>query len=314
MSNKPRLLTFPNVLPTMASLPSRPPRRQPRSIPPFLRLPLEIREAIYSYLLPRENVSHPLPSVGITSVNHRPPTSSLLNIHPQITSEILSYFYAIATWKLVFSHAFNFFRIDPDLRKLEQSPSLSHIRKVEVVFFCDVLLLKSYPSFGVESFCAEIERRASRACDVLRKAERLNTVIVSWCDSTDTGHWEQKAKILAPLRKLSEEEGRRRTVHFRIGDITGPKDMDRATFVEALQEVLGTSDGLRRSLDGANDDVDDPSSKYRMLAFDVRQERHRLAGQPGGIPRMGRDRTGWGGAPPSLEAPAEEAEDLAALS
>jgi hypothetical protein len=117
--------------------------RQPA---PILRLPLELRQHIYAYLLPSENVSHPLPSVGITSVDHRPPSASLLNIHPALSDEILDYFYSISTWKLVFSHAFNFFRVDPELRKLEQSPSLTRIRRVEVVFFCDVRNETPHPS------------------------------------------------------------------------------------------------------------------------------------------------------------------------
>ena len=60
-----------------------------QTTPAIFRLPLELRQQIYSYLLPRENVSHPLPSVGITSVSHRPPTAALLNIHPIIADEIM---------------------------------------------------------------------------------------------------------------------------------------------------------------------------------------------------------------------------------
>ncbi|KAK4506424.1 hypothetical protein PRZ48_000154 [Zasmidium cellare] len=271
----------------------------PKPLPPILTLPIELREQIYTYLLPLENVSHPLPSVGITSVSHRPPTSSLLNIHPTITAEILDYFYTIATWKLVFSHAFNFFRVDPELRRLESSPSLSHIRKVEVVFFCDVLLLHSYPSFGVESFCQEIERRAARACDVLGQARKLRVVVVSWCDSTGTGRWDEKAKILRPLRKLKDKN---ENVVFRIGKVNGPDDLEREGFVQALRDVLGAEERIETGYDG----TEDPSSSLRMLAFDVRQDRRQLSAQPGfSMPKMGM-RSGWKGAPPSMEAPLED--------
>ena len=146
----------------------------PTKIRPHLfTLPLELRQQIYSHLLPAQPTSHPLPSVGLTSVSHRPPTSALLNIHPQIGDEILEHFYTITTWKLIFSHAFNFFRADPHLQILEQSPALHSIRKVEIVFFCDILLLKNYPSFGLRNFCAEIRRRAERACEVLAQARSL---------------------------------------------------------------------------------------------------------------------------------------------
>ena len=235
-------------------------------VPAILRLPIELRQQIYSYLLPRENVSHPLPSVGITSVSHRPPSARLLSIHPTISSEILDQYYAITTWKLIFSHAFNFFRVDPDLYNLERCPSLRRLRQVEVVFFCDILLLKEYPSFGLGSFCAEIRRRADRACDVLLKAQELSSVTVSWIDTTNTGGWEDKAKILSPLRKL------RGRVDFQIGEINGPDDVDQEAFVRAMQEVLGSG---RRVHSGEQASKDEPS-QLRMLAFDIRQERQCL--------------------------------------
>ncbi|CAK1355172.1 unnamed protein product [Cercospora beticola] len=259
--------------------------------PPLLRLPLELRQHIYSYLLPRENVSHPLPSVGITSVDHRPPSRPLLNIHPALTAEILDYFYSISTWKLVFSHAFNFFRVDPDLRKLEQSPSLRLITKVELVFFCDVLLLQSYPSFGLESFCTEIKRRATRACQVLSNATHLRTVVVSWCDSTNTGRWSQKSDIIAALQVLDTQSP---GLRFQIGSVSAD-DVDEEQFAMALQNVLGVGQRLDTVHRGP-----DPASELRMLAFDVRQERLKLLSQPGGYPEQRMTTNGWRAAPSSL--------------
>jgi hypothetical protein len=238
------------------------------TLPPLFRLPPELSQQIYSYLLPRENVSHPLSSVGITSVSHRLPPLSLLRVHPRMTADLLDYFYSITTWKLIFSHAFNFFRVDPFLQKLEQNTILRRIQKVEVVFFCDILLLKEYPSFGLESFCAEIRRRADRACDVLSNAEHLTSVTVSWIDTTLTGGWEEKATILEPLRKLAV--GRRQPVTFRIGEINGPEDLDRERFVSAMRTVLGHDGQLDAGLDGVGEDG---PSQLRMLAFDPRQER-----------------------------------------
>ncbi|PPJ59994.1 hypothetical protein CBER1_02669 [Cercospora berteroae] len=259
--------------------------------PPLLRLPLELRQHIYSYLLPRENVSHPLPSVGITSVDHRPPSRPLLNIHPALTAEILDHFYSISTWKLVFSHAFNFFRVDPDLRKLEQSPSLRLITKVELVFFCDVLLLQSYPSFGLESFCAEIKRRATRACQVLSHATHLRTVVVSWCDSTNTGRWSQKSDIIAALQVLDTHSP---GLRFQIGSVSAD-DVDEEQFAMALQNVLGVGQRLDTVHRGH-----DPASELRMLALDVRQERFKLLSQPGAYSEQHMTRNGWRAAPSSL--------------
>lgn len=170
------------------------------------------------------------------------------------------------------------------------------------MFFCDVLLLQSYPSFGVESFCEEIERRAERACEVLGKAGKLRVVVVSWCDSTGTGRWDEKAKILRPLRKLKDKNA---NVTFRIGQVNGPEDLEREDFVKAVREVLGAEESrLETGYDGA----EDPSSSLRMLAFDVRQDRSLLSSsQPGGFPiSMGGRRSGWRGAPPSMEVPVED--------
>ncbi|KAK3071755.1 hypothetical protein LTR53_008083 [Teratosphaeriaceae sp. CCFEE 6253] len=242
--------------------------RQPRPLPPLLRIPLELRQEIYAYLLPRENVSPPLPTVGITSVTHRLPSSNLLNIHPDLTGEVLDYFYAITTWKLIFSHAFNFFRCDPLLLRLEQCSALAHIRRVTLVFFFDLLLLREYPSFGLESFCAEIRRRCERACSVLAQARSLTHVTVSWIDTTLTGTLEEKATILQPLRKLGPR------VTFRVGEISGPADVDRCRFERVLQDMLGDGGKLETGLDGAGED--EGPTRMRMLAFDPRQERHRL--------------------------------------
>jgi hypothetical protein len=245
-----------------------------RPKPSLLNLPLEIRQEIYSHLLPPGNVSHPLPSVGIASVTHRLPTGALLNIHPQITFEILDYYHSIATWKIIFSHAFNFFRLDPDLRHLQCSAALPNIRKVEIVFFCDILLLKDYPSFGIDKFCTEIRKRANRACHVLAGARKLQSVTVSWIDTTMTGHWQEKAKILQPLRKLSDG----RDITFKIGEVNGPDDVDRPGFVRAVGEILG--DGLRLEAGAAHDDGKKAQADMRLLAFDTRQERKH--GQPWG--------------------------------
>lgn len=241
------------------------------SVPPILRLPLELRQQIYAYLITQENVSHPIISVGITSVTHRAPPKGLLYIHRQLMEEVLDYFYSIATWKLIFSHAFNFFRIDPYLKKLEGSAALKRMRKVEIVFFCDILLLREYPSFGLESFCAEIRRRCDRACDVLAQAPSLSSVTVSWIDTTLTGGWKEKATILSPLRKLSVGGN----VTFWIGEINGPDDLDRGTFVRAMKDALGVGSRLKAECD-VSGALDGSPSGLRMLAFDPRQARQRL--------------------------------------
>jgi hypothetical protein len=240
---------------------------------PILRLPLELRQLIYSHLLPQKLTSHPLPGVGFTQVSHPPPTSSLLNIHPQLTDEILDYFYTISTWTLIFSHAFNFFRIDPDLRGLERSYVLRRIRRLDCIVFCDVLLLRAGTSEGLESFCAALRRRVKRAADVLMSAENLHSVTISWLDSTSYEGdvaLEAKARILTPMRRL---KAKGTSVQFRVGRVHGIEpEGERERFVELMQEVLGEGRTCSRaSLDGSNETPAHEPAKLRMLAFDPKQ-------------------------------------------
>jgi hypothetical protein len=239
--------------------------------PAILRIPLELREQIYDYLLALDTPgqgSHPLPGVGITSVSLAPPSTGLVLIHPTITAEVLDRFYSQVTAKIIISHAFNFFRTDPELRHLESSIALQRMRKVELVFFQDILLLKDYPSFGLESFCAEIRRRAYRACDVLLQAPRLQLLTISWIDTTRIGGWAVKSHILEPLRKLKDH------VRVSIGDVrvsgdseTEAEDLD--AFKRALEQALETPVAISRQEDVVADER--PPSDLRLLAFDVRQ-------------------------------------------
>lgn len=245
---------------------------QSSPLPPILRLPVELRDQIYDYLLELESPgqgSHPLPGVGITSVSHAPPSLGLLLVNSTIHNELLDRFYSQATLKTVISHAFNFFRTDPDLCQLEASFALKRMEKVELVFFQDILLLKEYPSFGLELFCAEIRRRADRACDVLLQAPNLRHLTVSWIDTTRIGGWSEKVRMLEPLRKLKGK------VDISLGElrVSGSRDTetkDRQTFKTAIEVALECT------IISSNNHTYVPPEKpndLRMLAFDIRQQR-----------------------------------------
>jgi hypothetical protein len=236
-------------------------------LPPILRLPIELREQIYDCLLELKNAnqgSHPLPGAAITSVSHAPPSSNLLLLHPTITTELLDRFYSQATCKTVVSHAFNFFRTDPELRHLESSFALKRIQRIELVFFQDILLLKDYPSFGLEAFCAEIRRRADRACDVFLQAPQLKSLTISWIDTTRIGGWAEKMHILEPLGKL---KGR---VNVSIGEvkISGDQESqagDLLAFKDAVERAVGAPITMPQHIARAQEDL-------QLLAFDIRQQ------------------------------------------
>jgi hypothetical protein len=181
------------------------------NLPKLLQLPLELRQQIYAYLCPCSSISNPIPSVGITSLSHTPPPLPLLLTSRAISLDILTYFYTLATWKLIASHAFNFYRIDPTLSNFASSYLLGKLQKVELVFWFDGALLKSYPSLKTSTYCLEIKKRAIRACEILATAPALRVVVVSWVDTTIEESIEEKKEVLDALKIL---DGR---VRFEIG-------------------------------------------------------------------------------------------------
>lgn len=124
-------------------------------------------------------------------------------------------------------------------------------------------------------------------------------MIVSWCDSTSTGNWEEKARIVEPLRKITQVHPQ---VKFKVGSIAAD-DVDEEEFAKTLQKVLGAE---QRVIVGCDEELDDPASKLRLLAFDPRQERLKLSSKPGEYPAY--KKTGWRGAPPLLTVPREQDE------
>ncbi|TIA78274.1 hypothetical protein D6C76_04162 [Aureobasidium pullulans] len=181
------------------------------NLPKLLHLPLELRQQIYSYLCPPSPISNPIPTVGITCVSHRPPPISFLLSSHAINSDVQDYYHSLASWKLIASHAFNFYRIDPTLSNLASSRLLRRLQKVELVFWFDGSLLKSYPSLKQRTYCEEIKKRATRACEILATAKQLKVVQVSWVDTVTDTDVEEKLPVLESLSRLDK------TVRFEIG-------------------------------------------------------------------------------------------------
>lgn len=171
-------------------------------LPRLLRLPLELRQEIYSHLCPAEPISNPIPAVGITCVSHRPPPLPFLLSCRLVHADVSLYYHAIATWKLIASHAFNFYRIDPTLSNLASSRLLKRLQRVELVFYFDGGLLKNYPSFKQQKYCDEIRKRATRACEILATAPDLRVVQVSWVDTITDTELEEKISVLDSLDRL----------------------------------------------------------------------------------------------------------------
>ncbi|KAL1306792.1 hypothetical protein AAFC00_005451 [Neodothiora populina] len=213
--------------------------------PALFRLPLELRQEIYSYLCPPEPLAYPIPSLNIISVSHQPPPAAVLVVNSWLTADIQAYYLHIATWKFIVSHAFNYYRVDPHLSNLADSHIINQLQKIELVLFFDGSLLRSYPSFGIEEMYDQVKSRATRFCQILATAPDLEHVKVSWIDTTTGGgsysSWEEKASILEPLALLKDK------VTFSPGDMEWPAAPDPVDFRFAVREILQDPPHARRS-------------------------------------------------------------------
>ncbi|KAI5203591.1 hypothetical protein E4T39_03999 [Aureobasidium subglaciale] len=207
----------------------------------LFQVPLELRRQIYSYLCPADPISNPVPTVGITCVSHRPPPTAFLLASHAVNADVQAYYYSIASWKLIASHAFNFYRIDPTLSNFASSRLLKRLQKVELVFWFDGSLLKSYPSLKQKTYCDEIGKRATRACEILLTAPDLEVLRVSWVDTTTNTPLEEKKDVLDALTILHSK------VRFEIGvlewsNAQASPDKERfeaqvRTFIEATHPI-----------------------------------------------------------------------------
>lgn len=183
---------------------------------PLLSLPTELRLHIYSYLAPRETCRFPVRAVDVASVSYRPPSISLLLVNRAISTEVLEYFMSHAVWKINVQYSFNFFRLDPDLDGFDQWPALRHVRHVELLVTLDGHLMGEYPSLGLDKYCAELANRAAKACKALRDSRRLQSVLVSFKDSSRDDAWAVKQHIFEALAILPKH------LSIRCGLLTGP--------------------------------------------------------------------------------------------
>ena len=211
--------------------------KQPLSLPKLIQLPLELRRQIYSHLCPAIPISNPIPNVGITSLSHHPPPVSLLLSNHAISTDIQVFFYSIASWKIIASHAFNFYRIDPTLSNLACSHLLPLLQKVELVFWFDGALLKNYPSLKTIAYCQEIRKRATRACEILAAAENLKVVVVSWVDTTTEEAMDEKRQVLDALKCLDREK-----IKLEIGVLewsSARAGTERDEFTKKVEDYIG---------------------------------------------------------------------------
>ncbi|KIW06802.1 uncharacterized protein PV09_02482 [Verruconis gallopava] len=207
-------------------------------------LPLEVREIIYGYLIPPSRLPTILRSrhLGVSSISHRPPPLDLLLICSQLYVEALDLFYRKCVFKfdglLDPANIWPLWQVEEVLGGSELGlVTLANMRKVELNLFWHRL-----PDGGVANralansgsdyrtvFKSEIDKRVERlgrAVQVLKRAEQLRTVVLTWKEipsrsGEEPADWPLKEKVLRTLGAL-------RGPKFVIGDLVASAIVERS--------------------------------------------------------------------------------------
>ena len=206
--------------------------------PHLLRLPTELRYAIYDHLCPSTPHSYPYtqPSPIAAIDTTGPPLSLLLCTHA-LYAELSDYYFSRCTFRFVaqsFSHAANSPR-----EKLSMG-SLHVIRSMRRV---ELLLLPGTMQAALSAPHASLEVRGMSASwlsgqtGLLREeAGRVETVVVSMRRVSWNHAWCMREALLRPLEDL------RGRVEFRAGEVMGPADVEEEMLAElrfALESLNG---------------------------------------------------------------------------
>nr|OQO29154.1 hypothetical protein B0A51_03858 [Rachicladosporium sp. CCFEE 5018] len=202
---------------------------------PLLTLPVEVRNEIYSYLLPKRH--HPEKTTyirgSIVSVSHCPPQSTLLLIHPVISQELLDYHRHVARYYLSISHGFALTGEDRDFNSIFTPDVLKCIRHLDIYILANAALLRSFPSETPETAWAEIGRRLEGLCEVFAHSPHPKRVNIRWLDGFPPGPTQPKLKILEVLGTLS------RDLSFVV---------DRACYARSFPDIHPPSKVLRQAV------------------------------------------------------------------
>ncbi|OQN98831.1 hypothetical protein B0A48_15177 [Cryoendolithus antarcticus] len=202
----------------------------------LLTLPVEVRNEIYSYLLPKRHHLEKTTYIrgSSVSVSHRPPQGVLLLIHPVISQELFDYHRHVARYHLIISHGFALTGEDRDFNSIFTPDVLKCIRHLDIYILANAALLRSFPSETPETAWAEIGRRLEGLCKVFAHSPYLKRVNLRWFDGLPPGPTQLKLKILEVLGTLPRE------VSFVV---------DRACYARSFPDIHPPSKVLRQAVD-----------------------------------------------------------------
>jgi hypothetical protein len=197
---------YPLNPPTSATPPS-PTTPTADDLPPFLRLPVEIRQLIYSHLLPPATdplLKGPHPRQLQTNIYFSQAIpASLLRLNHQIRSEALPLLYGSPSQTIFITIDYNIWAHKTRRGDLVLSSALTaSIKHIHV----SIHLGSEKRNNKIGDF--ESEARISGVTKGVKKVRKwlvgadLQSLMVSWQEPTSTYTWEQKRDILDGLRGL----------------------------------------------------------------------------------------------------------------
>ncbi|MCJ1311471.1 hypothetical protein MMC25_005142 [Agyrium rufum] len=209
----------------------------------LLKLPLEIRLQIYSYLvIPRKHYT-PFSNLDITSSSAGFHISILLT-NQQLYSEAWRFFLSTMTWEIEIFHNFSYIRTWPYATTIQDLLAFPHMRKFDVRIVLDGKLLSDYPSYTVEQFISDTTDHAKKIMTILGKLPGI-LVTISWYDTLLRSRWEMSRWILASLLCLRQD------CNIHIGSYYSLRcPMSASVFWETVKDIRS---GQHMDINGAKD-------------------------------------------------------------
>lgn len=194
------------------------------ALPPFFRLPKELRYQIYDQLCCTEPKSYPFSASPVSSIDQRLPPTDLQLTCRYLHEEINTYFYGKATIRFVAQDVLRFRQEDIKTVALN---AIQRAKKIELVLRWNITSerAKADMSTWPRSMNGWLTEQIVLLAE---EGKSLELIVVSISDSSECMDWRRKSRMLAPLKKL---KGRFR---FQVG---------------VIMAADGEEEGLRQSLE-----------------------------------------------------------------
>lgn len=220
--------------------PSTNPPNMPTPLAPLLRLPLELRYAVYDDLCPSTPHSYPYTQPSpIAAIDTTGPPLNLLLSCQALYNELSAYYFNRCTFRFVaqsFSAA----------KRLRENLPVGTLHVIRCMKKVELLLLPGTMRAAVSS--ADVHSIAVRGMSESWLAEQmgllgdeagaLEVVVVSMRRVSWNSEWSMKEEMEALLKPLGVLQGR---VQFRVGEVMGPAGVEEE-MREELRVVLGSLD------------------------------------------------------------------------